>query len=358
MPIVHHTRPGDPRFFAKAGPFSATAIAAAVGGEVVGADAMLTGLGPLQTAEADQLSFLDNRRYLDSLVDTKAGAVIIHPELASRVPQRCCAITTATPYRAWAMASALFHPAPVTKPGIDRSAVIDPTASCDPAAEIGPFVWIGAGAVVAAGCRIGSHASIGPGVVLGADCRIGSHVSLSHALLGQRVSILPGARIGQEGFGFDPTPTATGFTSVPQLGRVIIQDDVEIGANTTIDRGSAQDTVIGRGSRLDNLIQIGHNVRMGEYCIVVAQAGISGSTLLEDGVVVAAQAGLTGHLRIGRRSRVGAQAGVMADVADGASVIGSPAQPAKSFFREVAFVRKLCRDRRVERETTMAGDLT
>ena len=156
---------------------------------------------------------------------------------------------------------------------------------------------------------------IGAGVVLGPDCRIGAHASLSHALLGARVYVYPGARIGQEGFGF--AITADGFLSVPQLGRVILEDDVEVGANTTIDRGSLQDTVIGAGSRLDNLVQIGHNVRLGRGCVIVAQAGISGSTILEDHVMVAAQAGLTGHLQIGRRARIGAQAGVMADVPRG-----------------------------------------
>jgi len=175
--------------------------------------------------------------------------------------------------------------------------------------------------------------------VVGADCRIGPHVTLSHALLGMRVRLFPGARIGQDGFGF--ATTAEGFLSVPQLGRVVIGDDVEIGANTTIDRGSAQDTVIGAGSRLDNLIQIGHNVRLGRCCVVVAQAGISGSTELEDFVVVAAQAGLTGHLKVGRRARIGAQAGVMADVPAGIDVVGSPAQPVRAFFRQVAVLRRL-----------------
>ena len=185
---------------------------------------------------------------------------------------------------------------------------------------------------------------IGEGVVVGADCRIGPLASLSHALLGDRVYIYPGARIGQDGFGF--ATTAAGFLTVPQLGRVVLHDDVEVGANSTIDRGAAPDTVIGAGSRLDNLVQIGHNVRLGRCCIVVSQAGISGSTVLGDFVVIAAQAGLTGHLQIGSKARVGAQAGVMADVADGAAVVGSPAQPVREFFRGVATLRRLARSPR------------
>ncbi len=149
-------------------------------------------------------------------------------------------------------------------------------------------------------CRIGPHALVDAGVEMGADCRIGAHASVSHALLGARVYVYPGARIGQEGFGF--ATGDRGFLTVPQLGRVILEDDVEIGANSTVDRGSAQDTVIGAGSRLDNLVQIGHNARLGRCCVVVAQAGISGSTELEDFVVIAGQAGLAGHIRIGTQS--------------------------------------------------------
>ena len=182
---------------------------------------------------------------------------------------------------------------------------------------------------------------IGPGVVIGADCRIGPLVSVSHALLGDRVVLLSGARIGQDGFGF--AIGAKGFTSVPQLGRVILEDDVEIGANSTVDRGSTADTVIGAGSRLDNLVQIGHNVRLGRCCVVVAQAGISGSTVLEDFVTVAAQAGLTGHLTIGAKARIGAQAGIMSDVEAGVDVVGSPAMPVREFFRNVATLRRLSR---------------
>ena len=190
-------------------------------------------------------------------------------------------------------------------------------------------------------------AVIGDGVVLGAECRIGAHATLSHALLGDRVVVYPGARIGQDGFGF--AATGEEFLSVPQLGRVVIEDDVEIGANTTIDRGSLHDTRIGAGSRLDNLVQIGHNVRLGRGCVIVSQVGISGSTILEDHVMVGGQAGLTGHLRIGRRARIGAQAGVMADVPVGADVVGSPAQPVREFFRHVAVLRRLVREATAKR---------
>ena len=180
---------------------------------------------------------------------------------------------------------------------------------------------------------------IGAGVVLGRDCRIGSHASVSHALLGERVYVYPGARIGQEGFGF--AVTARGFETVPQLGRVLLHDDVEVGANSTVDRGSAGDTVIGTGSRLDNLVQIGHNVVLGRCCIIVAQVGISGSTMLGDFVQVGGQAAMAGHLQIGSGAQIGAQAGVISDVEPGAKMLGSPAQPSRDFFRQIAVLKKL-----------------
>lgn len=330
---------GDPRFFQRAGPFALADVAAAAGGEASPRALVLTGVAPLQSAGPDQVSFLDNRRYAAALEATGAGAVIVHPDMAARVPACCAAIVTAEPYLAWARVAALFHPLPPVRPGRHPSAVIDAGARVDPTAEIGPFAVIGAGAEIGPRCRIGAGAVIGEGVVLGPDCRIGAQAGVSHALIGARVHIFPGARIGQEGFGF--APSATGFTTVPQLGRVVIEDDVEVGANTTIDRGSAQDTVIGAGSRLDNLVQIGHNVQLGRCCVIVAQVGISGSTVLEDFVQAAGQAGLAGHLRIGRKARIGGQCGVMSDVPAGADVVGSPAMPLREYFRQVAVLRRL-----------------
>ena len=337
---------GDPRFFARSGPHSAARLAELVGARLVtprdGRQAQaLHGVAPLQLAQAGEVSFLDNRRYAGLLARTGAGAVIVSPAFADAVPAGACALVTAQPYIAWARIAALFHPPAAVLPGIHRTALVEPDAAIDPTAEIGPFAVIGPQARIGAGSLIGAHAVVGAAVTIGAGCRIGAHVSLSHALLGDRVTLFPGARIGQDGFGF--AVSDQGFVTVPQLGRVVIEDDVEVGANATIDRGSVQDTVIGAGSRLDNLVQIGHNVRLGRCCIVVSQAGISGSTELEDFVTIAAQAGLIGHIRIGRKARIGAQAGVMSDVAADADVIGSPAMPFREFFRNVATLRRLSR---------------
>ena len=330
---------GDPRFFGRSGPHSLAAVAAACGAPAPAGERLFTGVAPLQTATAQEVSFLDNRRYLPALAATRAGAVILHPALVERVPAGTLALPTAEPYAGWARVAALFYPQPAAQPGVHASAVVDPAARVDATAEIGPLAVIGAGAEIGPRCRIGPGAVIGEGVVLGADCRIGALASLSHALLGQRVYVYPGARIGQEGFGFATTPA--GFLTVPQLGSVILHDDVEVGANSTIDRGSAQDTVIGAGSRLDNLVQIGHNVRLGRCCVIVALAGISGSTVLGDFVMVGGQVGMAGHLSIGDRARIGAQAGVIADLPAAAEVIGSPAMPAREFFRQVATLRRL-----------------
>ncbi|MEJ0020500.1 MAG: UDP-3-O-(3-hydroxymyristoyl)glucosamine N-acyltransferase [Acetobacteraceae bacterium] len=347
---------GDARFFHRSGPHSLLAVADAAKAQAPPADLMLAGVAPLQTAGPGDVSFLDNRKYLPALATTRAGAVIVHRTMCDRVPAATVAIVADEPYVAWARVAALFHPLPPTVPGVHPSAVVAADARIDPTAEIGPLAVIGARVQIGAGSRIGPGAVIGDGVVIGADCRIGAHVSLSHALLGDRVIVYPGARIGQDGFGFAITDSR--FVSVPQLGRVVLEDDVEVGANTTIDRGSMHDTLIGAGSRLDNLVQIGHNVRLGRGCVIVSQVGISGSTILEDHVMVAGQAGLTGHLRIGRRARIGAQAGVMADVPDGADVVGSPAQPVREFFRHVAVLRRLVREATVGRSKRAAGTET
>jgi UDP-3-O-[3-hydroxymyristoyl] glucosamine N-acyltransferase len=186
---------------------------------------------------------------------------------------------------------------------------------------------------------IGANAVIGAAVVLGDDVRVGANASLSHCLIGARVRIYPGARIGQDGFGFAPDPAAP--VKVPQLGRVVIGDDVEIGANSTIDRGSGPDTVIGAGTMIDNLVQIGHNVHVGRCCVIVAQAGAAGSARLGDYVMIGGQVGVVGHLTVGDRARVGGQSGVVRDVPAGETVLGSPAIPIKEYHYMMAFIRRL-----------------
>ncbi|GBQ26673.1 UDP-3-O-(3-hydroxymyristoyl)glucosamine N-acyltransferase [Gluconacetobacter sacchari] len=337
---------GDGRFFQRSGPFSLEKLAECAGARIVGdegsdPDKLYVGVAPLQSAGPQEVSFLDNRRYAPLLNQTRAGIVLLGQAFVDRLPKGTIGLICPAPYLAWARVAGLFHPPPAVAPGIHPTALVGVDAVIDSSAQIGPFVVIGAGVSVGAKTRIDSHVVIGDGVRIGAHCRIGTHASVSHTLMGDRVTLLAGVRIGQEGFGFAVGPE--GFETVPQLGRVVLEDGVEVGANSTIDRGSSQDTVIGAGSRLDNLVQIGHNVRLGRCCIVVSQAGISGSTELGDFVTVAAQAGLIGHIRIGDKARIGAQCGVMSDVDAGADVIGSPAMPFREFFRNVAVLRRLAK---------------
>ncbi|MDB5403699.1 MAG: UDP-3-O-[3-hydroxymyristoyl] glucosamine N-acyltransferase [Acetobacteraceae bacterium] len=351
---------GDPRFFRRVGPHTLAAVVDAAGVDGEGAEApphrlMLHRIAPLATATAEDVSFcLNNRKYLPALAATQAAAVIVHPAMKERVPETTVAILASDPLVAWSKVAALFHPLPPARPGIHPSAVVAASAKIDPTTQVGPLAVIGENVVVGPRGHIGALVVIGDGVEIGWDVRIGPHASLSHALIGDRVYIYPGARIGQDGFGFAITPA--GFHTVPQLGRVLIEDDVEVGANTTIDRGTLEDTVIGAGTRIDNQVQIGHNVSIGRACVIVAHAGISGSTILEDQVVLAGQVGVAGHLRIGAGSRIGAQAGVMADVPPRSEQAGSPAQPVKAFFKEVATIRRWIRDGGVPVKTSGSSE--
>ena len=332
----------DPRFHPAGPPLTLAEAAALAGGDLLGGDpaAFLAGIGPLAEAGPGEVAFLDSRRHLAELAATRAGAVVLSAEFAPKRPEGVAAIVTAQPRLGFARIAGRLHPRPAPRPGIHPSAVVDPTATVGAGAEIGPLAVIGAGAEIGAGCVIGPQAVVGDGVVLGEGCRIGAHVSVSHCIAGRGVVLHPGARIGQEGFGFVPTPEGR-YETMPQLGRVILGDFVEVGANSCIDRGAQADTVIGAGTRLDNLVQIGHNVRTGRGCVIVSQVGISGSTTVGDYAQFGGQAGITGHLTIGDRAQIGAQAGVMNDVPAGAVMIGSPCMPAKDAMRSFAALRRL-----------------
>lgn len=339
--------PGDSPFFRKRGPFSLADIKKEIGFFVDGCayeEEFYEGIAPLQSAAPQHISFFDNRRYLSLLKNTQAGIVIISRNFQDMLPTTCQALVCDNPYLAWSRVARLFFPLPPSSGERHPSAVIGRDVHIGRNVAIGPFVTIEEGARIGDDCVIGAHAAIGPHVEIGEACRLGAHITVSHAALGKRVVLYPGARIGQDGFGF--AVGEKGFENIPQLGRVILHDDVEVGANSTIDRGSMKDTVIGAGSRIDNLVQIGHNVILGRCCIVVAQAGISGSTELEDFVTIAAQAGLVGHIRIGQKARVAAQSGVISNVEAGADVMGSPSLPLREHLRNVAVLRKLSRKKR------------
>jgi UDP-3-O-[3-hydroxymyristoyl] glucosamine N-acyltransferase len=336
----------DPRFFTAAGPFTLRHLAGLAGADLgpgADPDLALTDVAPLDAAGPGDLSFLDNRKYVTQFAATRASACIVHPGLAGRAPAGLALLLSRVPYKAYALAAQAFHPSPSAGGVVHPTAVIAADAVLGEGTEIGPFAVIGAGARLGPRCRVGAAAVIGARVEIGADTVIGEHVSISHSLIGSRVTIYPGARLGQDGFGF--AMDAAGHVRVPQLGRVIVGDDVEIGANTTVDRGSGPDTVIGRGTMIDNLVQIAHNVEIGAFCVLVAQCGIAGSSRVGDFVAIGAKVGIAGHLQIGRGARIAALSGVMRDVPAGQEVCGSPAVPIKQFFREVATLARLSRDR-------------
>jgi UDP-3-O-[3-hydroxymyristoyl] glucosamine N-acyltransferase len=332
----------DPRFFKVAGPFTLKQLAAIAGAELADGtpdDTSFADVAPLAAAGPRDVSFLDNKRYLGELPNSRAGACLLRPEHAAKAPAGMALLLSDQPYRAYALVAAAFYPDRGIEPRLAQGAIIDPSARIGAGTRVDDGAVIGPGAEIGRRCHIGATAVIGAGVVVGDDTAVGAGASLSHCLVGRRVLLHPGVRIGQRGFGFAMDPS--GHLKVPQLGRVIIHDEVEIGANSTVDRGTGPDTVIGPGCMIDNLVQIGHNVRLGRGCVIVAQAGIAGSTRLDDLVVVAAQAGLVGHLTVGKGAQIAAQAGVMRDVEAGARVCGAPAIPVRQFFRQVAALQRL-----------------
>jgi UDP-3-O-[3-hydroxymyristoyl] glucosamine N-acyltransferase len=332
----------DPKFFTKAGPFTLAQLAkisGAVISDSVNADAVYNDVAPLDAAESHHVSFLDNTRYAEAFRASGAGACIIRQEYADAAPAGMALLVTPDPYRAYAKIATAFYPLPVASGDISSSARIDETAEIGEGAEIAVGAVISAHAKIGARCRIGENAVIGPGVILGDDSSVGACASLAYCEVGVRVLIYPGVRIGQDGFGF--APGAEGHLKVPQLGRVIIGDDVEIGANSTIDRGSGPDTIIGSGARIDNLVQIGHNVQIGRGCILVSQVGVSGSTEVGDFAVLAGQVGVAGHLKIGAGAKIAAQGGAIQDVPPGVEVGGTPTVPVRQWLRTAAYMNKL-----------------
>ncbi|MBT6441615.1 MAG: UDP-3-O-(3-hydroxymyristoyl)glucosamine N-acyltransferase [Alphaproteobacteria bacterium] len=334
----------DPRFFSVAGPFTLAELADRVSARLADpttAEQSVEDVAPLHEAGPSSISFLDNRKYISAFRETHAGACIVHPSLADRAPTGTSLLLSDNPYKSYALTAQAFYPVDVPEPAIAPSAIVDETA------ELGSGCRIEAGAVVGAHVKLGKRCLIEPNVVigraveLGDDCTIGSCATLSHCLIGDRVRIYPGARIGQDGFGF--APAATGHTKVPQLGRVIIRDDCEIGANTCIDRGSGPDTVIGKGTWLDNLVQIGHNAKTGAGCVMAGQSGISGSTEIGDFVQLGGQSGLAGHLHIGDGVRIAAQSGVIKDVSSGTSYGGTPAVPIRDWHRQSTILAHLAK---------------
>ncbi len=333
----------DPRFFNRQGPFTLGQIASICDGtlaEGTNAEALINDVGALAEAEPGSVSFfLNPKKYGEALSATKADAVIVHADQAARVPDGKAVILADNPHKAYALTAQAFYPRGESAPGISPHAVIDDSATLGEGLTIAPGVVVEAGAEIGDGTVIGANTVVGRNVKIGRDCWFGPQVSLSHCLIGDRVVIHTGARIGQDGFGF--AIDLAGHVGLPQLGRVIIQDGVNIGANSCVDRGAGEDTVIGEGSYIDNLVQIGHNCTIGRHCAISGHVGLSGSVVLGDYVAIGGGAGLADHVTIGTGAQVGARAGVMRDVEPGTQVLGIPAMPIRQFFRQVAALNKL-----------------
>ncbi|WP_425404821.1 UDP-3-O-(3-hydroxymyristoyl)glucosamine N-acyltransferase [Hwanghaeella sp.] len=335
----------DPRFFQRQGPFTLAALAELGEAELQAPDKagmQIHDIGTLTEAGPDQVSFLDNRKYISAFTQTKAGACVVAPRDVELAPPGVNLLVSAAPYRSFALIVQAFYPVPKTVPGIHPNACVAESATLGEGVRVDAGAVIGDGATVGPRTHIGPNAVLGAGITLGADGRVGATATLECCDIGDRVQIHPGARIGTRGFGFAMDPR--GHVELPQLGRVVVGNDVEIGANTTIDRGMGPDTVIGDGCKIDNLVQIGHNVRLGRNCVLAGQTGIAGSAVLEDFVVCAAKVGIAGHLTVGAGTRIAAMSGVTKSIPAGSTVAGVPAGQHKLWLRKNALLNRMVKE--------------
>ena len=327
----------DPRFYESLGPFKLGALAelASAACDAAHVDSLIGSASVLSHADARSVSYLDDRRYAELAQSTKAGACFVAPKDVALLPASCVALATPLPKAAWATAAAMLH-----RPRRHSSG----EPAVHPQAQLEDDVVLGAGAVVAERAQIGRatvigpNATVGPGVAIGRGCEIGPGVVIGFALIGDNVRILANSVIGEAGFGLAIGPK--GLIDHPQLGRVIIQDGVSIGACVCVDRGAFEDTVIGENSKIDNLVQIAHNVVVGRNCVVAGHSGLSGSSVLGDGAQLGGRVGLADHVTVGAGARLAAASGVMHDVPAGESWCGIPARPVRQFFRETAWLTK------------------
>ena len=327
----------DPRFFEDLGPIRLGELAALTGAELADAGAaerLVGGVSVLAHAGPETVTFLADRKYAAGLAGGRAGACFLPATLADLAPPQCAVLTHPNPQGAYALAAQRLHrPRAVGRKAVAADAALEADVVLDAGVVVGPAAQIGRGT------RIGANTVIGPGVTIGRDCEIGPNVTIGFALVGDRVKIAAGAVIGEPGFGATAGPK--GLIDIPQLGRVILQDGVSIGANTTIDRGAFEDTVIGENTKIDNLVQIAHNVRVGRNCVMAAHTGISGSVTIGDGAQFGGRAGVADHVIIGAGARVGAAAGVMKDIPAGETWGGMPARPIRHWLRETAWLARM-----------------
>jgi UDP-3-O-[3-hydroxymyristoyl] glucosamine N-acyltransferase len=329
----------DPRFFESLGPAPLSELAALAGaGLGEAADRPISTAAILSRADSASVTFLSDRKHAGDLPVQVGAACFVARKDADALPTGWTTIVCALPQAAFAAAAERLH-----RPRAWAAGPVGahPDAEIEEDVQLGPGAVVGAGAQIGRGSRIGAGAVIGPGVAIGRDCQIGPNAVIGFALVGDRVKILGGAVIGEAGFGATLGPR--GIVDIPQLGRVILQDGVTIGANTTVDRGAWEDTVIGENSKIDNLVQIAHNVVIGRNCVLAAHTGVSGSVTIGDGCQLGGRVGLADHLTVGDGARLAANAGVIGNVPAGATWAGFPARPRMQWLREMATLARLAR---------------
>jgi UDP-3-O-[3-hydroxymyristoyl] glucosamine N-acyltransferase len=324
----------DARFYEDLGPVRLADLAKLTGSSLAGnGQVAIHTVAPLAKAGEGAVTFLSDRRHAASLKSTKASACFLTEATADQTPEGCAALVTAFPQAAWAMASAALH-----RPRVHSGEAIHPSVELEDGVVLSPGAVVGPGARIGRGTVIGPNAVIGPGVAIGRGCRIGAGAYVGFALLGDRVQIMAGAVIGESGFG--ATGSASGIIDIPQLGRVILQDGVSVGDNSCIDRGAWDDRVVGENSKLDNMVQIAHNVHIGRNCVAAAHTGISGSSHIGDNVAFGGRAGVADHITIGAGAQIAAAGGVMKDVPAGETWGGYPAKPLRQWMREAAWLSR------------------
>ena len=327
----------DPRFFEDLGPISLGDLAAACGALLADPSAAgrsIARVAVLSRADGESVTFLNDGRHAEELTKVQPAACFLPSDLEGLAPVGCAVLRARNPQAAYALAAQRLH-----RPRQGRVESVASDASVEAGVQLGAGVVVGPGASIGRGTRIGANTVIGPGVAIGRDCNIGPNVTIGFALIGDRVRILAGAVIGEPGFG--ATVGAAGLIDIPQLGRVILQDGVSIGANTTVDRGAYEDTVIGENTKIDNLVQIAHNVRIGRNCVLAGQAGLSGSVTIGDGAQFGGRAGVADHITIGAGARVGAASGVMKNIPAGETWGGMPARPIRQWLKETAWLARM-----------------